>query len=158
MKALVVSDTHGKTKGLVALLERYGGQVSTVIHLGDYCRDLTDCKGDYPHLEMVTVAGAVDYGHEPVVSLTAHGRKVLMVHGHAHNVKESMSTLVNLAFREKADVCLFGHTHFQTMYRDEGILFMNPGSLSEPRGSRIAGYGLLEITPTGEIKAEVLPL
>ncbi|MCL2373518.1 MAG: YfcE family phosphodiesterase [Defluviitaleaceae bacterium] len=158
MKALVVSDTHGKLRGLEQLLQRYSPLVNTVIHLGDYCRDLLGLKASYPGLDMITVAGAMDFGHETIVERTAHGRKILMVHGHMHNVKESMSTLTNLAYRENANVCLFGHTHLQTMYEDEGILFMNPGSVTEPRASRIIGYGLLEISADGKLRAEVLPL
>jgi len=148
MKILVVSDTHGDTKPLKALLDSCAHQVQMTIHLGDCKNDLMDMQ-NYPNLAKVAIDGNVDFGEESVKVLTLEGRRVLLLHGHKHGVKSGMDRLVYFAKENEADVCLFGHTHFQTMFTQDDILFMNPGSLVEPRGGSQAGYGFLEISAQG---------
>ena len=44
-----------------------------------------------------------------------------------------------------ANVVLFGHTHVPLCLEEEGVLYLNPGSLTSPRGGSHASYAILEI-------------
>ena len=63
-------------------------------------------------------------------------KKILMTHGHEYGVK---SSLLNLNYRAKelgADIALYGHSHIAAIEKHDGIWFVNPGSVSLPRGLR----------------------
>jgi len=160
MKILVVSDTHGYTAPLVELVNRYADQIQMVIHLGDRARDLLDLESKYPDTTMVAVAGNIDFRVDAEAEriLSLEGRKILLLHGHRQGVKSGMDRLFYYAKEKGVDVCLFGHTHMQARLMKEDIIFMNPGSLVEPRGFSRAGYGFLNISQNGEIFAELISL
>jgi len=158
MKILIVSDTHAQVRPLVSLIDRYVNDVQMVIHLGDHARDLLDIETNYPSLTMVAVAGNTDYYGERERVLSLEGRRVLLLHGDRRDVNSGMDRLFYYAKDKGVDVCLFGHTHIQAQFIKESIFFMNPGSVSLPRGGSNAGYGMIEITPEGEITGELLPL
>jgi putative phosphoesterase len=53
-----------------------------------------------------------------------------------------------MAKGENINLVLYGHTHISNTEYDEGIYFVNPGSLSSPReGSR--SYAVVDILPKG---------
>jgi len=157
MKILVVSDTHGRLKRLKFLLDNNVNHVQMAIHLGDYARDLINMQENYPDINMVAVNGNCDAGDEPMKILTLEGHRILLLHGHKYRVKSGLDRLIYFAKENEVDVCLFGHTHFQTMFTQDDILFMNPGSLVRPRSGSPAGYGLIEISPQG-VFGEVVSL
>ena len=41
------------------------------------------------------------------------------------------------------DILLFGHTHFKCLYKEHGVIYCNPGSLSLPR-DECASYAVFE--------------
>ena len=170
MQVLVISDSHGDSAIVRQLLEKYKHRVQTVVHLGDNVKDLLQFDADYPAINFVVVAGNCDYyAHVPKDRmLTLGGRRVLLLHGHTLDVKSGLDRLMFYAQEKGADACLFGHSHMPFMHRREpvfsyedekppGCLFMNPGSVSEPRGGSKAGYGLLSIDK-GNITGELIEL
>jgi len=87
-------------------------------------------------------------------SLLRPARRVLLLHGHSLNVKSSYNRLMYYAQEKGVDACLFGHSHIPFVANYESVFFMNPGSVSQPRGLSRAGYGILSIVDdaiTGEI-------
>lgn len=158
MKILVTSDTHGKKSPLIRLVSHYKNQVQMVIHLGDTMSDSSALQDAYPTIPVERVMGNIDFIGEPEKIITVNNCKIYMTHGHLFGVKENLQNIINRAKEKQVNVCLFGHTHFQTKFEDSGILFMNPGSLVEPRGGSNAGFGLLEITPTGSVTGEIIQL
>jgi len=159
MKILVASDTHGHSEPLNDLLYKYESEIEMVIHLGDFAEDITMLSYAYSELTFHAVAGAVCVNCEREKIITVANRKILMLHGHLHGVKTGLDKLISYAAEEGVDICLFGHTHQQIMFEQDGILFMNPGTISDPRWpSNTCGYGILDITEDGVIKAEVFPL
>ena len=51
---------------------------------------------------------------------------------------------------------LFGHTHVPCVEEQEGILFVNPGSLTYPRQEgHKSSYAIMEISDSGEIHVEI---
>jgi len=176
MKVLVVSDSHGDSGIIRSLLNRYCNLVQTVIHLGDNAKDLLQFEADYA-INFVAVAGNCDfYGNLPGERILTIGdackRRVLLLHGHKFNVKSGYDRLMYYAQEKEVDACLFGHSHMPFAYVHEPVfysnhsnetkprrlVFMNPGSVSEPRGGTKAGYGILSIDSKGNITGELLEL
>ena len=147
MRILVVSDTHRNTGRFVELMQEFSKKIEAVIHLGDNVEDVDFVKRNY-RLPVYVVAGNCDYGgnvpHE--VLLHIGGKRVFFTHGHYYNVRyNSVDTLAKRAAEVQADICLFGHTHIPTVQVQNGIIFFNPGSLNEPRGSSRPSYGIIKI-------------
>lgn len=61
------------------------------------------------------------------------GVRFIVNHGHHHD----MNSLQNLAKVYKADVIITGHTHVRTHDVIEGVHYINPGSISVPKGDGI---------------------
>lgn len=89
-----------------------------------------------------------------------HGRRVLVTHGHLYNIKSATDCL-KLGLRP-GDFVLSGHTHKAGVFRqDSGIINVNPGSISLPRGGAEPSYAVLNdqgfkiITLSGKILDQV---
>jgi len=145
-KILIISDTHNKTKHLATLLARYAQEIQGVFHLGDHDYDLLQFADTYA-LPLYTVAGNCDdeslSPRERVVTLGE--KRVFMAHGDRYNVGSSNLRLLARARAFNADVCLYGHTHIAFCDVVDGILVMNPGSLTSPRDNKPPAYGLLTL-------------
>ena len=64
------------------------------------------------------------------------GRRVIMTHGHLNEYQMGLCP---------GCVVLSGHTHVATAEQDaEGICRCNPGSVSMPKGTLPASFGLLD--------------
>lgn len=133
MKIGVLSDSHGDIYGVRRAIKKMG-KVDYIIHLGDYCRDAEMISKELK-LDIIYVKGNCDFSasvdNEKVMDIG--GRKFLITHGHNLNVKNNYTNLYYRAAEAGADVALFGHTHFAHVFENEGILFVNPGSISRPR-------------------------
>jgi len=167
VKILVVSDTHEKTKELEKILAKYANEVKMVCHLGDHAWDLLNFRNKYPHLGMIAVAGNCDYSpelqQEIILNISAclddenaPSVKILLTHGHYNGVKTGLDRLAYYAREKGVDACFFGHTHFPVCCEVGGVFVMNPGSPSWPRGGSVASYGLVEISPEGEISGKLV--
>ena len=161
MKILLISDTHNYVNNLTELLPRYSQEVGLVIHLGDYANDLMRFQSKYPHLNMIALDGGYDNGFETerILTLPVASEvevKILAVHGHLHGVKTNLQRLSYYAQEKQVNVCFFGHTHTSIIFEEQGIFFMNPGSLTFPRNSRTGSYGIVELSSEGMITGEII--
>lgn len=147
MKVLVVSDNHGDRDVLVDLINTYEGKVDKFFHCGDSELEATDSVWN----TMLTVRGNCDYDPAyPDTRVTKVGSEtILQVHGHLHDVKFTMNTLLYTAKEVGANFAFFGHTHELAVEYVDGILFLNPGSIRLPRGqyASIKTYAIVETTP-----------
>ena len=90
------------------------------------------------------------------------GIKILLVHGSPRKNNENIYP--NLKIKEveemisntNADVIFCGHTHMPCVKIERGIIVMNPGSLTEPRGGSKPSYGIIKIE-NGKIYPMVIP-
>ena len=130
----VVSDTHNDINKLSSLLDEYGSCFSHIIHLGDLASDVLPLIKRFDKLNFIAVKGNCDYNgdflDEQVLDIC--GKRFFITHGHRYSVKSNRLNITLRAKELKADICLFGHTHISEAFYDEGILFVNPGSLSRP--------------------------
>lgn len=163
MKILVVSDSHGDMTSLRYAIGREM-PIDMLIHCGDVEGNLDKTLGPGRDYDLKVVRGNCDFGNEysPMLVFKAGYYRILVVHGDHYNAFDpKRQALLKLAKDNYADVVCYGHTHIWENYYDEknGILFLNPGSVSRPRmqpdGSRKKTYAVLTITddtlPTAEI-------
>lgn len=155
MKILLISDSHGHKDRIPSILERHG-DISYVIHLGDYGTDVDAVNEAYPALPTAAVQGNNDksrvYPDEKLLQLA--GRGIFITHGHAYNVGRDLTPLVAKAHQQKAEIAVFGHTHVPHVEQKDGVLLVNPGCLFRPRSLHGATYAILELT-RDSMKADI---
>ena len=145
MRLLVVSDSHGDRDILTELIKTYQGKVDAMIHCGDSELAETDSVWE----DMKSVKGNMDFDQSyPLFQIKEIDQeRIIWVHGHLHDVKNSMQTLVFTAKEAQANFAFFGHTHELGVEMIEGILVLNPGSILLPRGAhKIKTYAIVETT------------
>ncbi|MCM1130906.1 MAG: metallophosphoesterase [Roseburia sp.] len=119
MKILVLSDSHHTP--LESLdYKKY----DVVIHCGDYGNCLTSLTKN----QVFFVRGNCDFFGEDYLFFSLYGKKIFVTHGHRENVKYGLNRLIYKSLEMGANITLFGHTHQQICFQEEGILFLNPGS------------------------------
>ncbi len=146
MKIVVISDSHRRNELLTAVVRRET-PFDTLIHCGDSECTLEGILGRDPGYKWYSVKGNCDYYSYPrELELTAAGHRILVLHGHEHNVRYSNSLLEAAGRKSRADVVLFGHTHVPEVEFRKGMLLLNPGSIALPRREpRIGTYALLTL-------------
>ncbi|RRK11100.1 metallophosphoesterase [Lactiplantibacillus garii] len=153
MQCLVVSDSHGDRDILVQLLNAYRGKVDAFFHCGD-----SELQHDDPVFDnMYVVRGNMDFdGQLPEEQHpTVSGVPVYMTHGHLVGVNLGLDHLLANAEAVSAQLAFFGHTHQLGVERHGGILMLNPGSISFPRGEFTRIGGTYAIVTTAEKAIDV---
>ena len=142
MKVLIVSDTHGQDENLEETVLREA-PFDYLIHCGDvegreiFIEALAECP-------CTIVAGNNDFftdlPYEEEVTLEGH--KILVTHGHHYFVSRDYDKLVENAQAKGCKIAMYGHTHMPVIENEDGILVINPGSLTYPRqrGRRLCSY------------------
>ncbi len=147
MRILVLSDTHRSLNRALLLMNELIYEIDYVFHLGDNTEDAEFLREHY-NTPVVCVSGNCDSdcSIKDEELITLGNKKILLTHGHKYGVKyDSTDRLVYRALEVGADICLFGHTHIPFLGVIRGIVVMNPGSLSLPRGGSNASYGIIKI-------------
>ena len=171
VKILVFSDSHGETGDMRRIIEYVHPDAEYVIHLGDGAEDMERLSPFFPRQAFVGVKGNCDWFYSSDYNgahrvLDMEGVRIFICHGHRHGVKKGdYSILLSAANSLKADIALFGHTHYSeyTVFTKVGewdgqekgavLHVMNPGSVSRPRGGEINGksYGIIMLDGKGGI-------
>lgn len=131
---LVCSDTHGRTEKLGQVLKSM--KFDALVFLGDG-EGLENCVSCIPGCpaELYFVKGNNDYGCGLKESAVAEfGRhRIFLTHGHRYRIYHGSGLLYEAAQEQYCDYCFFGHLHRPLLYETDGVTFLNPGSLEEPR-------------------------
>ncbi|WP_153733479.1 metallophosphoesterase [Sporosarcina obsidiansis] len=143
MKIIVLSDSHGDTATVqqIAALP-----ADATFHCGD-----SELPVDHPLIKgLHIVRGNCDRDRQlpASVSVKVGDESVFVVHGHEHDVKRSLLALSYAAAEQQASIVLFGHSHLYGAEMIGGVLFVNPGSTTQPRGGREATYAVIEAEET----------
>lgn len=149
----VLSDTHGHLDHRVPVAF---ADVDRVIHAGDICNDRVLMELEALSVPLFAVAGNCDAGLPfaaalPVVSrIELDGVRILVVHDRYD---------AGVVTPDDTDVVIFGHSHMPLVERrDDGVLWLNPGSAGQARRSPIGrSVALLDIED-GIASARLLPL
>ena len=174
MKYLIASDLHGSAYYCEKLMEAYEREgADRLLLLGDllYHGPRNDLPRDYAPKrvidllnarknEILAVRGNCEAEVDqmvlafPVLAdyclLNVGKRLIFATHGHVFNAG-------NLPPLQPGDVLLHGHTHVPTCEDKNGILVLNPGSVSIPKQNTPHGYMTLEdgrfrwVTLEGEV-------
>lgn len=145
-KILIVSDTHGKHRTFEQILEKEG-PVDMLIHLGDteggedYLCALADC-------ECHIVGGNNDFfsdlDREEEFFIGKY--RTFITHGHTYRVSMHTRDLEKAARQRGVDIVMFGHTHRPYFEEKDGLVILNPGSVSYPRQEdRRPSYMIMEM-------------
>ena len=149
MKLLIISDVHGDYESLESVI--YNESFDKLIVLGDilpyFCRyennleekilnllskyknKLILIKGNCDHFINFEVYGL--YAHD-VISMSFNNHVITFTHGHLY----SKGFLPNY----HGDMFIFGHTHVPILFKEQGIIYANPGSIGNPRNGSSKGY------------------
>ena len=149
MKVGIVSDSHGDTNALDAMLQHPAAvDVEAWLFAGDIAMDAE-------YLEMVTdlpvikVAGNNDWPMsrlEDTVIAQLGGHRILLTHGHLYGVGFSTQNLVLAAAEQAADIAIYGHTHVADVSIGE-VTVLNPGSVARPRDASRGSFMVAELVP-----------
>ena len=75
----------------------------------------------------------------------------MLTHGHYYNVSLGIERLEQEAADRGLDIAMYGHTHKPFYEVHNGIIILNPGSLSYPRQEgRKPSYMIMETDDQGE--------
>jgi putative phosphoesterase len=143
MRILVVSDSHGDVFSLRCAVEAQP-KARMIIFLGDGERDMDDIEDLFENKRVVQVKGNCDYREIPLNCVEmVDGKLIFCTHGNEEYVKGGTVNLKQKAREAKADIVLFGHTHYPENSYDDGLYLFNPGSIRE------GSYGVVDITKAG---------
>ena len=157
MKALVFSDSHGKLDNLLEVLKQHP-DYEAIFHLGDVVGDEERLRNMTPY-PVYMVRGNCDYYSRCKDSLLIEwgGRRIAMCHGHRQiNFGGSLKDFYTFGRNQKADIVMFGHTHRPLLEEAEGMILLNPGSISRPRQeNKIPIYTVMSADEDGNISFEM---
>ena len=77
--------------------------------------------------------------------ITANNHKILMTHGHMQGVDYGYNKLGLDAKLQGASIAIHGHTHIPVFEQRGDFTFINPGSISRPRGGSPASFAILTV-------------
>ena len=143
MKLLIFSDNHGERENIPRIIAKHS-PLDRIISLGDSEmkeRELSD-------LNIFGVKG--NFPFEPKfpydLNFVYEGLNCFFTHGHLYSVKSGITNLKEIAKTRNYDLVCFGHTHRTYLEEKEGIIFLNPGSLSTWRSNQNPTYAILSLT------------
>lgn len=148
MKILVFSDSHRYLRNMTKVLQTHMSDTDLIIHLGDNISDTTLFTQLCPHIANINISGNCDFSMSNIESTFKLGKTDITAfacHGHYYNVKNGTDSLLREAKKQNAKIALFGHTHISHLEERDGILLINPGSISQPRGIEGASYAIINI-------------
>ena len=156
MKILIVSDTHGRHSAFDKALKE-AGKIDALVHLGD-------TEGGEDYIEAVcgcpayVLAGNNDFFSDNLreMEVVFGTKKAFMTHGHYYYVSLGPERIIEEGKMRNADIVMFGHTHKPFLEMIDGMIVLNPGSLSNPRQEgRKGSYIMMEIEPDCDVKCEI---
>lgn len=161
MKTLIASDIHGSAFYCRRLLDRFKEEsCGRLLLLGDilYHGPRNDLPLEYAAREVASmlndmkasifcVRGNCDAEVDqmmldfPIMAdyavIDTGERLIYATHGHIYN-RDKLPPL------KKGDILLHGHTHIPECSEQDGIIIMNPGSVSIPKSNSVHGYMTVE--------------
>jgi putative phosphoesterase len=107
-----------------------------VIHAGDYATDA--CRNSFiaNAKAFYGVRGNNDFFSIPSeLNITLGGLRIAVTHGHQAYGYSRESWLVEHFAEFAPDIIIFGHTHRAFLGKVDGVILLNPGSVTQRRGA-----------------------
>lgn len=145
MKIGVISDTHRMNRFIDKVIP-YLNECDLIIHAGD---NFVDSK--YIHkmtnVGMMAVRGNCDFENvEEELEFEIENKKFFVCHGDKYGVKYGLGQLQKKAKEIEADIVVFGHTHTPLIKEKDNTVYINPGSVSLPRGVDYRSFVIIDIS------------
>ena len=159
MELMIASDIHGSKYYAQKIVERFEAEkADKLVLLGDiyYHGPRNPLPKDYAPMEvanllnpmadkLIVIQGNCDSEVDQMISkfhfvkeamILVDNKKIMLTHGHILN-KDNLES-------GAYDVLAYGHFHIDFMERKNGVLVINPGSVSLPKEDSISGYITIE--------------
>ncbi|WP_323702685.1 metallophosphoesterase [Mammaliicoccus sp. Dog046] len=141
MKWVIVSDNHGE-QGILHEVYDHHKDGNLFLHLGD-------SEFDYNDTELALydrVKGNCDFDAQfPIENQgEVEGVGYFYTHGHRYEVKGTREVLSAHAQNTNAKFAFYGHSHIALCESINGVYCINPGSISQTRGTWEETYAILE--------------
>ncbi len=137
----LISDTHGRLDNKV--FEIFAG-VDLILHAGDIggTQILTELEAIAPVKAVLgnTDSFALAASLQPIDFVSVDDHLICLTHI-VNNQRAFAYKLFKM--NRKADIVVFGHTHRASKNRCQDILFLNPGSATQPRYAKPPSVALL---------------
>ena len=147
---MAVSDSHQDIRSLNEAI-RAENSPDIILHAGDYAKDIRMANTGKSQLYCVNGNCDGSYSWDSETELLQVGiTNILLTHGHQFGVKHSLEQLTQYALNQKVNVVVFGHTHRQMMENKNGIILLNPGSISKQK-SPLPGYAMITTDGNGDL-------
>jgi len=160
-KFLLISDSHGHISALKAVLawaqnqSQSGNLINSAVFLGDGAADLQSAAaGFYSGWRIVRGNNDYDTSLPDSAIFDFADNRFFMCHGHRHALYGGYHSLVSAARANDANAALFGHTHIPCYKSVNGVLLINPGSVSRPRSREGATFAVVECAQGSQPTAE----
>lgn len=152
MKIGIISDTHSYRSGECYQLPDWVVQAFSGADLIIHCGDV-ETKEVLQALNAIAPTYAVRGNCDPASLNTPQTISIDIGCGlltAAHKANHA-----HLALQPNSRVMAYGHTHISTISQENGLIIINPGSPSFPRGGMPPSVGLLHIE-NGQIFPQIL--
>jgi len=157
LKIVVLGDSHGEIKNLDFIMKDLK-DTDYIIHTGDYFNDGEYIAKNYG-MNVIGVRGNCDFtsqGEEEIIK-NIGGKRFFIAHGHQYGIKYDLNRFFYRGRELDADIIIFGHSHMPYYSVEDGIILLNPGSISQPRGGSFKSFAIVRIEK-GEISAEIISI
>lgn len=150
MKIMIISDIHGSSKYLNIIKDIYYKEkpdkfiiLGDIFYGGNNNYEIENILDMIPNKYVVRGNCDTDYyvmtsslGFMKYYYFEEFNRKIYCTHGNLYNI----NNYPDVDF----DCMIFGHTHKGMIKEDNGKLFLNPGSISYPRGGSVNSYMIID--------------
>jgi len=157
MKILIASDIHGRllaARKLVAIIEKFG--VDKIVLLGDYLYNgpRNGVPSDYDGMgvanllnpladRIIGVKGNCDAKiDQDVLSFPIEDRRSVVLNGFSCVLLHGDHFDPAFVKALKGNIVMSGHTHLPVLEEKDGVVYLNPGSTSFPKGGNPASFAL----------------
>ena len=160
MRIIAISDTH--IRSLNDLEQKAVDKISgadLILHAGDFTgiqfvkdlKELTEFRGVYGNMDPQSVRAEL----KPLEVFEAKGFRIGLIHPSEGGSPFGLLERVRRRFRD-VDLVVYGHTHQAMKDEVDGVLYVNPGSLTGafPAFRKTCA----EITLSDEISVEIVSL
>jgi len=164
-RILVISDSHGKPSTFASIIKLYGKECDALAFCGDGAGDLAallnstsvdekikECtppviafargNGD-PSSYPLNIKRSISIPNSQI--LTVNGKNILIVHGHREGIDFGFENLGLEMQIADCKLAFYGHTHVAREDYIDNYKFVNPGSISRPRGGQPACFAIATV-------------
>jgi uncharacterized protein len=159
MRYLIASDIHGRvnaTKKFLALVERY--KPEKILLLGDFLYNgpRNGVPSDYDGMavanmlvpykdKILGVRGNCDAQIDlDVLSFPLEMRREITLNGHHFIMVHGDNLKPDFVKAAPHDIVMYGHIHLPVLETKGEVTYLNPGSISFPKGGNPASFALLD--------------